>query len=88
MLCPVFTLLGVRFISFSSCLFKVNTDPNPSLIMAFRVSSLKTEELAVFIFSSTELNARLTGEKLVSVVSVKDKLLLPKKTEEAVFFAE
>jgi hypothetical protein len=36
----------------------------------------------------TILNAKLTGEKLLSVESVNDKLLFPKNTEEAVFLAE
>ena len=35
-----------------------------------------------------EFVAKFTGEKLLSVVFVKDKLLSPRKTEEAVFFAE
>jgi hypothetical protein len=33
-------------------------------------------------------SAKFTGEKLLSVASVKAKLLSAKKTEEAVFFAE
>ena len=69
----VFTLFGVKYVLFSSCWFNVKTDPSPFLIIALRVSMPKTEELAVFIFLSTELNARLTGEKLLSVVSVKAK---------------
>ena len=57
-------------------------------MIAFRVSKPKTEEIADFVFSSIVVCAKSTGEKLLSVESVKDKLLLPRNTEEAEFFAE
>ena len=84
----VFILFGVKYVLFSSCWFSVKTDPKPFLMIAFRVSKPKTEEIADSFFSSIVVCAKSTGEKLLSVASVKDTLLLPRNTEEAVFFAD